>query len=110
MTVASDAVNKQMKPGVFLWVWGIAGWLLIIVTVGFAVYLSSYLTPDSAFYAWRYDLNVRDIHLDKQPTDCEWFHAPLGDKDCHYSKHGYPIQNNDGRITSVHVGWDKIQD
>ena len=71
------------------------------------------LMPDgakySAVYAVEYDVNYSDVHVEMRPRNCDWIHAPIGDKACHYSQHAYPLRNDSEHVMSVQVGWDKIQ-
>jgi hypothetical protein len=81
-------------------------------------------------------LNWEEVTKEKEPHDCEWLKAPLGDKYCHYdavvssvriskdSKTGNPIwSSDDGKTWSwydaaspsrvmphVYVGWEKVED
>ncbi len=41
---------------------------------------------DKLWYSVKYDTDFKNITVGKRPTDCDWLHAPLGDKDCHYQK------------------------
>ena len=38
------------------------------------------------FYAFVNDTSEENVHVAPRPTDCDWGHAPLGDKGCHYEK------------------------
>lgn len=93
------------------WMYGLFGFVLIF---GLPSYCLWGIAPDwakySAVYAVKYHANFSDVHVEKQPNDCDWMHAPIGDKDCHYSQHAYPLRNDSGHVMSVQVGWDKIQD
>jgi hypothetical protein len=37
-------------------------------------------------YSWRYGVAVSQVNIEKEPTDCDFLHAPLGDKDCRYER------------------------
>jgi hypothetical protein len=43
-------------------------------------------------YAWWYNVGYDQVTIQKKPTDCNFFHAPLGDKDCHYESHVGGVQ------------------
>jgi len=34
----------------------------------------------------QYSVDFTQIHRSDRPTDCDFMHAPLGDKSCHYKK------------------------
>lgn len=36
-------------------------------------------------YSMWYGIGYDQVTLDKKPPDCNFFHAPMGDKDCHYN-------------------------
>lgn len=60
-------------------------WLWLLIIVVFVVPKVS----DSVLYGtWRYALQYRvppsRVIKSRQPHDCDWLHAPLGDKNCHY--------------------------
>jgi len=35
-------------------------------------------------FAFWYDTPIAQVFKEKEPHDCEWIAAPLGDKNCHY--------------------------
>jgi hypothetical protein len=37
-------------------------------------------------YALAYDAATKDVFVAPQPSDCDFLHAPIGSKDCHYEK------------------------
>ena len=41
---------------------------------------------DKAWYSFRYNAGLKNVTVDKRPLDCDFFHAPLGDKGCRYKK------------------------
>jgi hypothetical protein len=41
---------------------------------------------DLIVYSTVYSVSTRQVHWNDKPTDCDWGHAPLGDKGCHYKK------------------------
>lgn len=103
---------------------------------GFAWLIWAVFVPDS----WRdnfnysndFHLNSEHIHSLHKPTDCNWGHAPLGDKACHYEKHvelltssGESMSEEEFKkatvgkglydppapvLTDVRIYWVKIQD
>ncbi len=41
---------------------------------------------DKAWYSIRYDTNLKNITVEKRPSDCDFLHAPIGSKGCKYAK------------------------
>ena len=37
-------------------------------------------------YSWSYNVGYDQVTIEKKPTNCNFFHAPLGEKDCHYDR------------------------
>jgi hypothetical protein len=56
--------------------------------------------------AWRsLQYNTSTVVYDSQrPHDCDFMHAPIGNKDCHYER----VYYKDGKV--LHVGWNKVDD
>jgi len=61
-----------------------------------------FILPDSWtdpwLYSTEYQINSDQVHRNDKPTDCDFMHAPLGDKGCRYKKTvtahdaaGYPV-------------------
>jgi hypothetical protein len=63
----------------------IVGWLVIFVWL-----------PDMwnsrLRYSWWYNVGYDQVTIQKKPTDCNFFHAPMGSKDCHYDRMVSTIQ------------------
>ncbi len=64
---------------------------LSLLAVGVALVLMSHfapsLFPESPWaYALRYDTDSSHVHVAPKPTDCDFLHAPIGLKSCHYEK------------------------
>jgi hypothetical protein len=63
------------------------GSLVWIGIVGFFIWI---VLPDSQTAPWKYEviynLDSNKIHYTEKPKDCDFLHAPLGDKGCHYKK------------------------
>ena len=60
--------------------------LLYVIVVGvfvcLVVYWLFYIGPSAT---WRVAEYMTDnVHIDPKPSDCDFLHAPLGEKDCHY--------------------------
>jgi len=114
--------------------------VLGLLAVGVAVTLMAHfgpsLFPESAWaYALRYETDSDRIHVAPKPGDCDFLHAPIGLKGCHYEKSvqvmryskdvqtGRPtVSYDDGKTwnllpegekpgpVQVYVDWLKVQD
>jgi|ERR1017187_7140409 hypothetical protein len=62
---------------------------------------------DKAWYSVRYDAAFADITVEYRPVDCDFMHAPLGDKGCSYKKH---VAGRQGTTNIVIVDWEKKED
>jgi hypothetical protein len=66
--------------------------LAMLALVGFLIWT---LLPESWTDPWKYSViygtNSNSVNYISKPKDCEFIHAPLGEKSCHYDKgiHGY---------------------
>lgn len=72
------------------------------------------MTPDAikypAYYGVRYQIARSHVLVSKKPTDCGWWHAPIGDKGCHYEKFVAVQPENGAPVSYVHVVWVRMQD
>jgi hypothetical protein len=41
---------------------------------------------DPFLYSTEYTITTEQVHWNTKPADCDWGHAPLGDKGCHFKK------------------------
>ena len=41
---------------------------------------------DRVWYSGRYGSDWKNTIIERRPLDCDWGHAPLGGKGCHYAK------------------------
>ena len=82
------------------------------------------LLPDSwtdkTKYSMEYSISSDQVQRSDRPTDCDWDHAPLGGKGCHYKKtvsaynskgelvagDDAPIYGNDGSTGRPIVSYD----
>src|SRR5437899_2068914 len=85
-----DSIEAAVKANHwdFRWVgWAALIWLALLVWI-----------PDmwhsKTRYAWWYGVNTAQVTIEKKPKDCNFFHAPLGDKDCHYDIQVSTIRTN----------------
>jgi hypothetical protein len=116
-----------------------------VVWIGLLVYLVCAYVPGEVWHSkWRYELQYdvesSKIQYDKEPHDCEFLTAPLGNKHCHYERSvatlrwatsttGLPIASfddgktwstftpdagvripNNSTVEQVYVSWAKQQD
>ena len=101
--------QEDLKP--IEWLYAMIALSLFFGLPAFGVWS---LIPDSirypVFYGTIYQVGRQHVHVEKEPKDCEWGHAPLGDKDCHYEKQVQTAKDTYGRVTSVLVTWEKVQE
>jgi hypothetical protein len=72
-------------------------WLLLFFAWLFLTPTVIWVWLNKVWYASTYSQASFDtVTVEKQPTDCDWSRAPLGDKGCHYKRH----------VTSVMTGTD----
>ncbi len=65
------------------------GWILGFVIVWlFWSWSGSKLDrwTDRVWYSSKYGATWKNVDVQKRPFDCDFFHAPIGDKGCHYKK------------------------
>jgi hypothetical protein len=43
--------------------------------------------PDSTRYSAMYNTSKEHVHIERRPTDFDWWQAPIGGKGCYYEKH-----------------------
>jgi hypothetical protein len=70
----------------------------LIVAGGFLAF-SNYGWTNSIWYAAQYGVSFGDVLTDAKPKDCDFFRAPLGDKDCSYKAH-VRVYNADGVLVA----------
>jgi hypothetical protein len=61
-------------------------WTSVLVFVGIAVYVYSVGGISVVWYAAEYGVSTDRVYIDPEPTDCDFWRAPLGVKGCHYEK------------------------
>jgi len=69
-----------------------------------------WLAPDKYAYAFEYQTNSDNVIVENKPKNCDWGHAPIGDKGCHYKKVVTPQKNEKDKVTSVYVTWERVED
>jgi hypothetical protein len=66
--------------------WGCASGcmaVLFVSAVGIEVYRYGL---DEVWYATKYCAPTEKVTIYHRPTDCDYYHAPIGYKDCHYER------------------------
>ena len=127
-----DAIKQIARPVTKV----VLGLLAAGVAVTLVAHFAPSLFPESAWaYALRYETDSNRIHIAPKPGDCDFLHAPIGLKGCHYEKSvqvmryskdvqtGQPIVSYDDGKTwnllpegekpgsvQVYVDWLKVQD
>ncbi len=89
------------------------GLFALAVLLGIPSLIIWVLAPDTWKYPIAYSLidNVdrKHVYFTKEPEDCNWGHAPMGDKGCHYRKQVIESKDPNGRINDVFIEWEKVQ-
>ena len=129
---------------------GLSVLIYVVVSFGalfvFTLVLSVIIRPVTNFcvyefpkakwpYAFKYGTNGNHVHVSPTPADCDFLHAPVGFKGCHYEKsvqvmlygtdvktHQPIISYDEGKtwnwlpaghqaeLNEVYVGWDRVAD
>jgi hypothetical protein len=58
--------------------------LIILALIAYVILPASWTDP--FLYSTEYSINSDRVHRNNRPTDCDFMHAPLGGKGCHYKK------------------------
>jgi hypothetical protein len=65
-------------------------------------------------YAIQYGVNYDQVYMNDRPHDCNFLHAPLGDKDCHYEIKVSEAQGQKDGSTEmekqIYIFWEKVED
>jgi hypothetical protein len=76
-----SAQIKQVKDSIpSIWPLLFLAWLFLTPT-------TTWVTLNKAWYSLTTSVSYDNVYMTKQPTNCDWSHAPLGNKSCHYEKH-----------------------
>jgi hypothetical protein len=80
-----EAIHSTLKEHSQFYV---LGWVVFVVVV-MNDWSGSWLDrwTDKVWYVMRGDAEYSNITVSKRPTDCNFWHAPLGGKGCDYKKH-----------------------
>lgn len=101
--------EEKLRPIEYLYVA-----IFNVLFFGIPIYLVWSIAPNSIrypiYYSLRYSIPKKHVLVDKYPADCDWWHAPIGEKGCHYEKY-ISIEPDEGRpVPYVRVVWVKITD
>lgn len=61
-------------------------WVVLVILGWLAIVGLGDLWNSKMRYSWWYDVNSDQVTIEKKPTDCNFFRAPMGDKGCHYDR------------------------
>jgi hypothetical protein len=92
------ATNKPESLG------GLVGWVIFALTVWFVLPAS---WTDPLWYFYTYKVNIEQVHSNPKPRDCDFLHAPLGEKGCHYKKSVIGF-NSTGDVVMVPDDQDEV--
>jgi hypothetical protein len=84
--------------------YGLLG-VLVLGAIGWFIWC---IAPDKYAYAFSNQVSPSNVYVEDRPTNCDFLHAPLGDKDCHYHKVVIPQTNRNGDVTNVYVTWERV--
>ena len=73
------------------------GWLAAFILFGLIVFAIFSFSADQWWYSFEYGVDPKLVSVDARPTDCDFMHAPLGSKDCHYQR-GVTAYNARGEV------------
>ena len=45
-----------------------------------------YWVGPTAWYSLKYHVPHENVYINSKPTDCDWWHPPIGLKRCHYER------------------------
>jgi hypothetical protein len=77
----------------------IRGWIWGSVFVAIAAWFYWF---GPSVYSIKYAVSADNIYVDQRPTDCDFWHAPLGKKGCHYQR--VVIARHAKEISEIHQG------
>ena len=66
---------------------------------------------NTAWYAVQYKVGLNQVHIDPMPKDCDWGHAPLGDKGCHFAP-DVMTYNASGKMVGAKspiISWQELE-
>jgi hypothetical protein len=66
---------------------------LVLIWLAVVIWVPDLWNSKLRISLW-YSVGYEQVTIQKEPTDCNFFHAPMGNKDCHY----------DRQVSTVRVG------
>jgi len=102
---AVNNVEKQVKAGAD----SNFGWLIFLAIVMFSP-TTTWVTLNKVWYSTTTDAVYNNVYVQKEPTDCDWAHSPIGNKDCDYKRVVAEYQDASTTrmaTTYVWVSWEK---
>jgi hypothetical protein len=89
------------------------GSVAVVVYISSIEYFSQARWVNKIRYSVWYSTDSDEIKQfqEKAPSDCDFFKAPMGDKDCHYEKKVEVQEPNaqNGNKRTVFVFWSKVE-
>lgn len=63
----------------------------------------------ATWYATWYNTDTDQVHIEAEPHDCDFFKAPLGEKECHFVKQVETQTDSKTGKVSVYVYWNRVE-
>ena len=63
---------------------GSGGWVFWLVGAGVVTWIYWAGGINQVWYSLQYSVGADKVHVDAKPKDCDFMHAPIGDKGCSY--------------------------
>jgi hypothetical protein len=63
--------------------------VLIFVVLAIRIFM---IGPTAFWYTLRHNMILATVVTEPRPTDCDFWHAPVGLKDCHYERAAWPMK------------------
>jgi hypothetical protein len=61
-------------------------WVGLVIFVWLALAGFADMWNSKLRYSWWYNVSYDQVTIQKESTECNFFHAPMGGKDCHYDR------------------------
>lgn len=84
--------------------------LLSILFLAIPVGVVCYLFFPTHWYAFMNATDTNRVHIEAEPSDCDFLKAPIGTKSCHFEKRVTTETDSTTGKVSVYVFWEKIED
>jgi hypothetical protein len=120
--IRDELARRKSSPGDWVWV--------LVAILFFSGWEGSRLDrwTDRVWYSMRYSASWANVDINKRPSDCDFTHAPIGGKGCHYKKNTFIFASDErakamqlastpeerqeiaNRPNTVMMYWEKKQD